>query len=192
MYRSMTCTLFLQALEYTESHACLKIKLPRHLLLRRQSEQSPPKDWKSLDSAFATVYVNKTTGAFVSPEAARCGDWRTLQNFLLAWQADRASSSSPAKASAEGQQLYPELGALDLDAPASEVAREWEGCVPVESLSAQEFKEVLRALKLPLRSFKVEDFVRFEARVPRDTMDQLVFPVRYLNIPVKSFVWTIH
>ncbi len=97
---------FFQALEYSESHACLKVKLPRHLLLRSDPlspPRPPPSDWSALDSAFAGVFVNKTTGGFVCPEMAISGDWKTLQSFLLTWHRNRATKKG------EAQEEYPAL-----------------------------------------------------------------------------------
>lgn len=100
--------MFHQALEYSETHACLKLKIPRHLLLRQTptsstSPLSPPSQWRQLDSAFAGIYVNKTTGAFVCPDMALSGDWKALQSFLLAYNSNRVAK--------KGEQLeeYPEL-----------------------------------------------------------------------------------
>ncbi len=86
-----------KALEYSETHACLKLQIPRHLLLRRglapgvADVSPPPKEWRQLDSAFASVFINKTTGAFVCPDMALSGDWKSLQSFLLAWHHNKAA-----------------------------------------------------------------------------------------------------
>ncbi len=65
---------------------------------------------------------------------------------------------------------------MDLSTP-PEVKELWQNCVPVESLPIKDFKEMLKAFKLPVRELKPEDFARFEARVSED-LGQLVFPVR--------------
>lgn len=65
---------------------------------------------------------------------------------------------------------------MDLETP-KEVIDVWSSCAPVESLTIKEFKDVLKALRLPVRDFKPEDFARFEARV-NEAMDQLIFPVK--------------
>ncbi len=189
-----------QALDYSESHACLELKVPRHLLLRplcvdadAHLAPTPPKEWRALDSAFASVFVNKTTGGFVCPDMALSGDWKAMQSFLLAWHQNRALKKGERREEKE----YPALNvrrslflattipsafflyslqSMDLETPA-EVSSLWQSCVPVESLSIKEFKEVLKAFKLPVRELKPEDFARFEARVSKE-LDQLVFPVR--------------
>ncbi len=132
---------------------------------------SPPSRWRALDGALAHVFINKTTGNFVSPDEAISGDWKTLQAFLEVYARNRTLTRG------DTPEPYPELTSLDLSTP-PEAAKMWEKCMPVESVPAKEFKELLKLLKLPVRELKPEDFARFEARVTSE-MDQLVFPVRY-------------
>lgn len=73
---------------------------------------------------------------------------------------------------------YPKLKKVDLKL-SPEASELWKSSVPLESLNIKEFKEILKHFKLPVREFKLEDFVRFEVRVDSEKRDTLIFPVRY-------------
>ncbi len=183
-------------IEFKESHAALKILVPKYLLTKEQV----PTEWKKVDKSLAAFYVNKTTGSFVCPELALVGKWPDLSNFLAVW-----CHNSTLKRSDPLTPL-PNLKSLPLDnvlTTDSATKRLWDRAEPVESLDAVEFRSVLKAFKLPTRELKPEDFARYEARVVRinsstvssdqdgqdvDAEDdlsianyELLFPVRYIT-----------
>ena len=159
-----------KTVEFKETFACLKVALPRHLLV---GEELPGTAWADVDDATVDVFVNKTTGLVVCPELAISDEWSSLQNFIDVWQKNRHKK--------KGEELleYPTLSKMPIQLP-EETSKLWSECAPIESLSVQEYKEVLKHLRLPLKDFKLEDFVRFEARVTPNHQE-IIFPVRYVD-----------
>lgn len=159
-----------KTVEFKETFACLKVALPRHLLV---GEELPGTAWADVDDATVDVFVNKTTGLVVCPELAISDEWSSLQNFIDVWQKNRHKK--------KGEELleYPTLSKMPIQLP-EETSKLWSECAPIESLSVQEYKDVLKHLRLPLKDFKLEDFVRFEARVTPNHQE-IIFPVRYVD-----------
>ena len=166
-----------KSLEAKEGHACLTLRLPRHLLRRKKAGQDgmasgggPPCDWSSVDSSLAAVHVDVKTGGFVCPSEALRGTWRELRDFLTVWHHNRALKRG------QPQKEYPTLERMPLEVPA-QAAELWSSCSPLEGLTLKEFKAVLKHFRLPARDLKPEDFAIYEARVTED-QQELVFPVR--------------
>jgi twinkle protein len=159
-----------KAIDFRESHACLTVAIPKHLLL---GDEAPPSLWNAIDEAMVDVYINKTTGLVVCPELAISDEWQKLRSFIETWHSNRRRKKT------EAMDDYAKLNVLPAELP-KETADFWSTCLPVEALSSQEMKDVLKHLKLPLKDFKLEDFVRFEARVSANH-EQLLFPVRYVD-----------
>ena len=67
-----------------------------------------------------------------------------LQNFIDVWQKNRH------KKKGEALLEYPRLSKLPIQLP-DELAKLWSECAPIESLSVQEYKEVLKHLRLALK-----------------------------------------
>ena len=61
-----------KTVDFKESFACLKIALPRHLLV---GEELPGTAWEDVDDATVDMFVNKTTGLVVCPELAISDEW---------------------------------------------------------------------------------------------------------------------
>ena len=61
-----------KTVDFKESFACLKIALPRHLLV---GEELPGTAWADVDDATVDMFVNKTTGLVVCPELAISDEW---------------------------------------------------------------------------------------------------------------------
>ncbi len=158
-----------KAIDFKESHACLVVDVPTHLMVG----ESPPSQWKRMDQATVKVYVNKTTGLVVCPELALSDEWSKMRSFLEIWHKNRHRKKG------EPVLEYPSLNALPIELPA-ETAEYWKQCLPIESLTTQEFKAALKNLRLPLKDYKLEDLVKFEARVSPGH-DELLFPVRYVD-----------
>ena len=158
-----------KSIDFSDSHACLSIQVPVHLL----TGESPPSRWRNVEGGVTTIYINKTTGSFVCPFLALSDDWKKLQSFLTSWHKNR----SLRKGQEAAAEKYPELRSLPVQT-SKEVGEFWAKCLPIESLTLAEFKEVLKAFKLPVRDLKVDDFVRLEVRVSPEH-DELVFPARY-------------
>jgi hypothetical protein len=160
-------------LEFEESHSCLAVTIPKHILDKNST--GPPEQWKKLDVALAKVYINKITGGFVCPDLALAGEWKALEDFLLVWHKNKMLKKG------EAQEPYPELESFKFETP-EEVSKMWQSCQPIESLTVKEFKEVLKLFKLPVVQLKPEDFVKYEVRVNK-AQDKLIFPVRYIHGP---------
>ena len=79
-----------KSVDFTESHACLIITLPKHAISQNLNRKSVFSQGKSLeqglDQSLTQVYVNKLTSRFVCPDEAIFGDWPNLRAFLMAWQ----------------------------------------------------------------------------------------------------------
>ena len=61
-----------KTVDFRESFACLRIALPRHLLV---GEELPGTAWEDVDDATVDMFVNKTTGLVVCPELAISDEW---------------------------------------------------------------------------------------------------------------------
>ena len=75
--------------DFTESHSCLIITLPKRAVSQNLDLPSNNKLFsfdEVLEKSLTKVFVNKTTSRFVCPEEAVFGDWLNLRSFLLAWQ----------------------------------------------------------------------------------------------------------
>ena len=165
-----------KAIEVSETHSSFRIPVPKHILYPCETSRSagpPPSQWTEVENALTLIYVNKTTGEFVCPDLALYGAWNELRDFLAVWCLNRNKKRKDAPVP------YPPLKTLNLSTP-HKVTEVWSRAVPLESLSADEFKELLKRLKLPVRDLKVEDFVRYEVRVNAE-QDELYFPVRYIH-----------
>lgn len=79
-----------KSVDFTESHACLIINLPKHAISQNLNRKSVFPQAKSheqqLEESLTKVYINKLTSRFVCPDEAIFGDWPNLRAFLLAWQ----------------------------------------------------------------------------------------------------------
>jgi twinkle protein len=172
-----------KSIEFTESHACIAIQIPKHLV----SGDTAPINWKALDTAFSVFYINKTTGDYVCPELAVCDDWNALREFLSAWCRNRNLKKT------DPREELPHLSQLLPPSNTDSGQELWQLAEPVEALDALEFRALLKTFRLPVKELKPEDFARFEARVKKvyltdgDDEDQkkvvyeLLFPVRYIN-----------
>jgi len=131
-----------KALEFKESHACLRIPVPRHLLLaatvsgadQAEGQPPPPQNWRHLDSAFASVFVNKTTGTFVCVDPPLSGDWKGLQSFLLVWHRNRGLRRG------ETAEAYPSPGQKVSTETPAEAAALWSQSSPVEGLPVKDYR----------------------------------------------------
>jgi len=80
-----------KSVDFTESHACLIITLPRHAVAgssdtMRHKTFSGKSLESSLDDSLIKIFVNKLTSRFICPEESVFGDWTNLRSFLVAWQ----------------------------------------------------------------------------------------------------------
>ena len=156
-----------KGLDYSESAACLRLALPAPAL-----GAAPTADWAAIDTALATVFLNKVTGNFVVPSVAAVGTWQDFQQLVETWLANRQ------KRKGEELAAYPTLQRVDLKLPSKE-QKVWEAATPVETLSKEQFKDLLKNFRQVQRDFSVEDLARFEVRVEAGTLDKMYFPVRF-------------
>lgn len=171
-YLEMKRFLRFRSLDFRESHACIVIELPRHILL---GQSLPPAKWEGIEHALSNVYLNKTTGFFTVPDCGLYGNWTELQNFLSVWCENRTKKRNEALIE------YPVLPQFNLETP-PEVQEVWDRGVTLSSLSSSEFKDLLKGLKLPVRELKLEDLSSVEVRVDLETQS-LLFPIRYHEDP---------
>eukprot|EP00095_Tigriopus_kingsejongensis_P009959 maker-scaffold17_size721972-snap-gene-1.22 protein:Tk09959 transcript:maker-scaffold17_size721972-snap-gene-1.22-mRNA-1 annotation:"twinkle mitochondrial" len=157
-----------QGLDFRESTAALGLDVPRHLLL---AQDTPPSGWAEVEDALSTVYVNRTTGHFLAPTVGVYGSWATLRDFLLAWRLNRGRDHG------QPHESYPRLARLDLSTP-PEVQALWERGRPVESLSAGQWRQLLKGLGWPARELKGGDWSGWDVRVEVDS-GSLLCAVRY-------------
>jgi len=164
-----------KSIDFEESHACLKMFIPKHHIPQPDGRPSLDRcQWENVERSLAVFYINKTTGGFVCPELAIYGDWKQLQPFLVSYCRNRAVSRGSEEPAAP-------LPTLDLAFLESLVAETWNSAVPVESLSGQQFKELLKQFSLS-REITPEDFAYHQVRCRRLTdcdRYELYFPVRY-------------
>ena len=66
-----------KSVDYSESHPCLKLSLPKNLLGEDVSEEL-----SQLKESFTLVFVNKVTGQFVAPDIGVTGSWIQLECIL--------------------------------------------------------------------------------------------------------------
>jgi len=158
----------LRTLEYNESHACLTIRVPKHLFAASLGEPVLPHDIET-----PTVFINKKTGNFVVPSHGITGSWPDFEHLINTWFKNRNSKRT------EPKLAFPSLKVIDSELP-PHVRSMFQSLTPIEGISPQEFKELLKSLKLLIRDFDVKDFVRFGARVNKECTE-VYFPVRYTN-----------
>ena len=163
-----------RVVDFTDTHSYLKIEIPKHLLDESSNPSLvPPAKWKDLETSMTTFFVDKTTATAVCPELGLIAEWEQFQNFIVIWFRFREGhfkKESPPK--------FPTFDRVNFSKVEEEVESFWKTLKPINSLTAGEFKSVLKRLKLPLRELELEDFVAFEARVDLKSMD-VFFPVRY-------------
>jgi len=157
-----------KGLTYKESHPCLVLSLPRYTFGHDLATE-----WAKLEENLCSVYINKITGSFVCPELARTGSWQQLEMLLTAWQYNRNSKKGAPL------QKYPEISKLELRLP-SMLSTMFERCVPVEELSAVQFKELLSNFKQLKRDFNIQHFSKFGVRVNAE-LTEMFFPVKYIT-----------
>ena len=80
-----------KSVDFTESHACLVITLPRHAVAHNRDAATvkvfPGASFDEiLDRSLTKIYVNKLTSRFVCPDELVFGDWTNLRSFLLTRQ----------------------------------------------------------------------------------------------------------
>ena len=102
------------------------------------------------------VYINKITGGFVIPELAIYGDWKQLQDLLVVYAKNRSSSKGTGQVASD----LPTIALADME---SMVADTWRAAQPVESLSGQEFKKIIKQFGLS-RELRPEDFAYHQVR----------------------------
>ena len=165
--------------DFSESHSCFAVQVPRHLLLSNKADVK----WTAIEESVVPVYVNKTTGTFIAPDLALGGDWATFKEFILIWLRKRTSSKSTIHVALP--QLESFLPASEEDIPGISI---WKLAEPVESLSSDDFRSLLKALKISTRYYHLEHFSNHDAKVILRQGDdgkiddaQILFPVRYIT-----------
>lgn len=163
---------------FHEDFSYLIIQIPSHLLTGEKVSVS----WSDIDESVVPVYLNKTTGTFVSPDLGIGGDWTLIQEFIKVWSHNRISPKKAQKLPS-----IPSLLPKDQDQiPGIDL---WNKSQTIDSLIPEDFKVLLKKFKLNTKQYKLEFFVKFEARVlhENDEPIQILFPVKYINNEIIGF-----
>ena len=121
-----------------------------------------------------SVYVNKTTGTFLSPDLALGGELPLIEEFLGTWK----QNTIKARKSSEETPLPEIKSIIPLSENEIPGIEKWKAAQPIKSLEVSDFKSLLKSFRLPLREFKLQSFVEYEARVFED---EILFPIRYIG-----------
>lgn len=166
-------------IHFQEDFSYLILQIPSHLMTGEKVSVS----WDDIDESIVPVYLNKTTGTFVSPVLGLGGDWTLMQEFIKVWNHNRYSPKKVRKLPPIPSLLpqnQDQISGMDL----------WNKGQNIESLTPEDFKLLLKKFKLNAKQYKLEFFVKFEAKVLMGTNDeplQILFPVKYINNQVIGF-----
>jgi len=167
-----------KGIKYEESHACLVINIGKHHLVSSSAISAYSRCvWQNVDASMTVIYINKKTGSFVCPELALYGEWSHFQAFLVNYARTRSSSISSTPDIAGSTPLP----MVDLPSLHAMIQQRWNDAHPVESLSGQDFKELLKQFSLS-RELQPQDFAFHQVRFTRCEESgrfELLFPVRY-------------
>jgi hypothetical protein len=158
--------LRLKAIEFTETHACIKLDIPIVILNTTLHQQFKPTDLTT-----PTVHINKRTGNFVIPSHGVHGTWQDLELLLNIWVKNRILKRNDVK------KEYPSLRTIS-----SYVGnQDWEKFkhfTSIQSISSKDFEDLLNNLNLSKQDYNVDEFSSLQAKVD-DDLNTLVVPVRY-------------
>ena len=107
------------------------------------------------------------------------GSWSEFEQLICVWIKNRNSKKTELKLP------YPELNIINFQVPIS-VTKLFQSLNPIEGISVQDFRDLLKNLRLLKRDFDVEHFARYEARVNED-LTEIHFPIRYVNGSIIGF-----
>ena len=160
-----------KSIEFSESHSCISILVPKHLA---ETEHVIDLNWDSVDSSLVTFYINKVTGGFVCPELTLAGEWNALKDFLIAYSKNRALKKG------EVPEPTPALNKINLRLD-EETKTLWSDARPLETLEPQKFKELLKRFNIKNCDLKPEHFTLHQVRLDEKNKDgwRLLFPVKY-------------
>jgi len=161
-----------KSVNFTESHPCLKLSLPKNLLGEAVSEEL-----SKLKESFTVVHVNKVTGQFVAPDIAVTGSWIQLECILNEWFEIRKKQKNISVATTSKASTYVNKIKLGLS---DDLKTVWDSGQPVDQLGAPEFRKLLAHFRLKNSYLKKEDFKTFQAKCCPD-LKVMYFPVRYVT-----------
>ena len=161
-----------KSVDFTESHPCLKLSLPKNLLGEDVSEEL-----SQLKESFTLVFVNKVTGQFVAPDIGVTGSWIQLECILNDWfeirkKQKKTDISTTSKAANNVSKIR--LGLSD------DLKKIWDDAKPVDQLGTPEFRKLIGHFRLKNNYIKKEDFKGFEAKCCPN-LRTLYFPVKYVT-----------
>ena len=161
-----------KSVNFSETHPCLKLSLPKNLLGEEVSEEL-----LKLKESHTTVFVNKVTGQFVAPDIGATGTWLQLECLLNEWfEIRKKQVKTPVALSSKTTKTVNKIR-LGLS---EELKTIWDNSQPVDELSAPEIRKLLGHFRLENSLVKKTDFKSFEARCSPD-LKVLYFPVRYVT-----------
>jgi len=131
------------------------------------------------DISMPDVYINKKTGSFVVPRFGISGSWSDFEELIGVWIKNRNSRRTDLKTP------YPRLQIVDFQVPPTAL-KQFQRLAPIEDITSQDFRDLLKNLHLLKRDYNVADFARLEARVNED-LTEIHFPVRYTNGSVVGY-----
>ena len=161
-----------KSVNFTETHPCLKLSLPKNLLGEEVSEEL-----SKLKESHTAVFVNKVTGQFVAPDIGVTGTWMELECLLNEWfEMRKKQMKTPVALSSKAAKNVNKIR-LGLS---EELKRIWDGAVAVDQLGSPEFRKLLGHFRLTNNLVKKENFQSFQARCSPD-LKVLYFPVLYVT-----------
>ena len=98
------------------------------------------------------------------------GTWLEFEHLITTWIKNRNTKRSDLSLP------YPKLQRINPTLPQS-CQNLLQNLNPIQDISSQQFKELLKNLKLLRRDFEIKDFSKFDARVNED-LTEIYFPIR--------------
>ena len=161
-----------KSVNFTETHPCLKLSLPKNLLGEEVSEEL-----LKLKESHTTVFVNKVTGQFVAPDIGATGNWMQLECLINEWfEIRKKQTKTPVAAISKTAKNVNKIR-LGLS---EELKAIWDQSQSVDQLGTPEFRKLLGHFRLGNNFMKKGDFKSFQARVSPD-LKVLYFPVHYVT-----------
>jgi len=163
--------LRLKGLDCEETHSCLRVNIPIHILNPTLNQEYRPQDITT-----PTVHINKKTGNFVIPSHGVFGSWQEFELIINTWIKNRRLTKDEVKLE------YPDLSTVDKlvqhNSALKDQTKVYERLKPVQSLTNKEYQELLSNFNLEKRDYNIKEFGLMEARVNSE-LNQIYLPNRY-------------
>ena len=156
-----------KSLAFSESHPCLKLSVPSYVFGEQFSAE-----WSKVSDNITTVFINKVTGSWVSPDLGVFGSWSQLETILTAWtQSKKSAKNLPSQP--------PTMSRLRMKLPES-VKTMLDSSNSIDQLTMLKFKKLLSNFKLRQSDFSRDHFTKFEGKC-NEELTEMYFPIRYVT-----------